>query len=80
MSEGESREPEPTSVVRPAVEVAIRLGAIALLVGWCLVIVAPFVDVVVCTKLVEHSTVVLLDAVQVDVLLLALQNLSSVKQ
>ena len=39
-----------------------------------------FVDVVVCTQLVEHSTVVLLNAVQVDVLLLALQNLSSVKQ
>lgn len=45
MSEGEPQE--PASVVRPAVEVAIRLGAIALLVGWCLVIVAPFVDVVV---------------------------------
>ncbi|MFO0688805.1 MAG: AI-2E family transporter [Myxococcota bacterium] len=34
-------------LIRNAVEVAIRLGAIALLVGWCLVIVAPFLGIVV---------------------------------
>ncbi|MBY0401146.1 AI-2E family transporter, partial [Myxococcota bacterium] len=34
-------------LIRSAVEVAIRLGAIALLVGWCLVIVAPFLGIVV---------------------------------
>ena len=39
--------PAPSTAVRSAVEVAIRLGAIALLVGWCLVIIAPFLDVVV---------------------------------
>ncbi len=33
--------------IRNAVEIAIRLGAIALLVGWCLLIVAPFLGVVV---------------------------------
>ena len=33
--------------VRTAVEIAIRLGAIALLVGWCLTIVAPFLGVVI---------------------------------
>lgn len=33
-------------LIRNAVEVAIRLGAIALLVGWCLVIIAPFLGVV----------------------------------
>ena len=32
--------------VRPAIEVSIRLGAIALLVGWCLLIVAPFLGIV----------------------------------
>ncbi len=37
----------PFAAVRPAVEVAIRLGAIALLVGWCLLLVAPFLNVVV---------------------------------
>ena len=35
------------SAVRTAVEIAIRLGAIALLVGWCLLIVAPFLGIVV---------------------------------
>ena len=34
-------------LIRDAVEVAIRLGALALLVGWCLVIVAPFLGIVV---------------------------------
>lgn len=45
--------PEPAAdadrvspAVRTAVEIAVRLGAIALLVGACLVIVAPFVGVV----------------------------------
>lgn len=33
--------------IRTAVEVAIRLGSIALLVGWCLLIVAPFLGIVV---------------------------------
>jgi predicted PurR-regulated permease PerM len=34
------------AVIRTAIEIAIRLGAIALLVGWCLLIVAPFLGVV----------------------------------
>lgn len=42
-----SAPPAPSTAVGAAVEVAIRLGAIALLVGWCLVIIAPFLDVVV---------------------------------
>ncbi len=33
--------------IRSAVEIAIRLGSIALLVGWCLLIVAPFLGIVV---------------------------------
>jgi predicted PurR-regulated permease PerM len=33
--------------VQTAIEVAVRLGAIALLVGWCLQIVAPFVGIVI---------------------------------
>ena len=51
-------EPVPTSpiaaassgssqTIRMAVEIAIRLGSIALLVGWCLLIVAPFLGIVV---------------------------------
>ncbi|MEZ4332760.1 MAG: AI-2E family transporter [Myxococcota bacterium] len=47
----EDRSTSPTrgtspQLIRSAVEVAIRLGAIALLVGWCLVIIAPFLGVV----------------------------------
>ena len=34
------------ALIRSAVEVAVRLGAIALMVGWCLVIVAPFLGIV----------------------------------
>ena len=45
--EGQDASTEATTPVRAAVEVAIRLGAIALLVGWCLVLVAPFLNVVV---------------------------------
>lgn len=42
-----SDETTPRSAaIRSAIEIAIRLGAIALLVGWCLVIVAPFLGVV----------------------------------
>jgi len=33
--------------IRSAIEVSIRLGAIALLVGWCLMIIAPFLGIVV---------------------------------
>lgn len=33
--------------IRTAVEISVRLGLIALLVGWCLQIVAPFVGIVV---------------------------------
>ena len=33
--------------IRMAVEIAIRLGVIALLVAWCLIIIAPFLRVVV---------------------------------
>lgn len=33
-------------LIRSAVEVAVRLGAIALMVGWCLVIIAPFLGIV----------------------------------
>lgn len=33
-------------LIRNAVEVAVRLGAIALMVGWCLVIIAPFLGIV----------------------------------
>lgn len=33
-------------LIRSAVEVAVRLGAIVLMVGWCLVIVAPFLGLV----------------------------------
>ena len=40
-------DPTPSSSVRTAIEVAIRLGAIALLVGWCLMIVAPFLGIVI---------------------------------
>jgi predicted PurR-regulated permease PerM len=50
MSEPESspQAPDATSTsIRTAVEVAIRLGVIALLVGWCLIIIAPFLRVVV---------------------------------
>lgn len=35
------------NAIRSAVEIAIRLGAIALLVGWCLMIIAPFLGIVV---------------------------------
>jgi predicted PurR-regulated permease PerM len=48
-----SRDPETRThaaspqLIRSAVEIAIRLGAIALLVGWCLLIIAPFLGVVV---------------------------------
>ncbi len=44
-TEGSAGESSPA--IRTAVEIAIRLGAIALLVGWCLTIVAPFLGVVV---------------------------------
>lgn len=37
---------EPTTPVRTAIEVSIRLGAIALLVAACLMIVAPFLGIV----------------------------------
>ncbi len=33
-------------LIRNAVEVTVRLGAIALMVGWCLLIVAPFLGIV----------------------------------
>jgi predicted PurR-regulated permease PerM len=33
-------------LIRSAVEVAVRLGAILLMVGWCLVIIAPFLGIV----------------------------------
>jgi predicted PurR-regulated permease PerM len=33
-------------LIRSAVEIAVRLGAIVLMVGWCLVIVAPFLGIV----------------------------------
>jgi len=33
--------------IRSAVEIAIRLGSIGLLVGWCLLIIAPFLGIVV---------------------------------
>lgn len=37
----------PTSpLIRSAVEIAVRLGAIALMVGWCLLIIAPFLGIV----------------------------------
>ncbi len=43
-------QPAPTAVspllIRSAVEIAIRLGAIILMVGWCLLIVAPFLGIV----------------------------------
>lgn len=45
-------EPQPGApmvsplVIRSAVEIAVRLGAIALMVGWCLLIVAPFLGIV----------------------------------
>lgn len=34
-------------LIRNAIEISIRLGAIALLVGWCLTIIAPFLGIVV---------------------------------
>lgn len=48
-SEPTDPSPSPPSppAIRSAVEIAIRLGAIALLVGWCLMIVAPFLGIVV---------------------------------
>jgi len=39
--------PVSPHLIRNAVEVAIRIGAIALLVGWCLVIIAPFLGIVI---------------------------------
>ncbi len=46
--EGPQPGPETTApAIRTAVEIAIRLGAIALLVGWCLMIIAPFLGIVV---------------------------------
>ena len=41
------RRPAPTpQLIRSAVEIAVRLGAIALMVGWCLAIIAPFLGIV----------------------------------
>ena len=35
-----------SQLIRNAVEIAVRLGAIVLMVGWCLLIVAPFLGIV----------------------------------
>jgi predicted PurR-regulated permease PerM len=35
-----------SQTIRSAVEIAVRLGAIALMVGWCLLIIAPFLGIV----------------------------------
>jgi predicted PurR-regulated permease PerM len=40
-------EAELTPAIRSAIEISIRLGAIALLVGACLMIIAPFMSIVV---------------------------------
>ncbi len=45
-SEPTELSPSP-HVIRNAVEISIRLGSIALLVGWCLMIIAPFLGIVV---------------------------------
>lgn len=49
---GATRAASP-QLIRNAVEIAIRLGAIALLVGWCLVIVAPFLGIVVWALIIS---------------------------
>lgn len=41
--------------IRMAVEIAIRLGVIALLVGWCLIIIAPFLRVVVWALIIATA-------------------------
>jgi len=47
-ADSEPTDPSPSPhAIRSAVEIAIRLGAIALLVGWCLMIIAPFLGIVV---------------------------------
>ena len=45
---GTAPPPTPPSpqLIRSAVEIAVRLGAIALMVGWCLLIIAPFLGIV----------------------------------
>ena len=47
MPAGDARSDATAPAVRNAVEIAIRLGAIALLVASCLMIIAPFVSIVV---------------------------------
>ena len=46
----------PASAIRTAVEIAIRLGAIALLVGWCLSIIAPFLGIVVWALIIAIAS------------------------
>jgi len=43
-------------LVRNAVEIAVRLGVIALLVGWCVVIIAPFLGIVVWALIIAIAT------------------------
>ena len=38
--------------MRRATEIAIRLGVLAIVVGWCLQIIAPFVGIVLCFLLI----------------------------
>jgi predicted PurR-regulated permease PerM len=45
-----------TEAVRTAVEIAIRLGVIVLIVGWCLQIVAPFLGVVVWALIIAIAS------------------------
>jgi len=47
---------EVTAGVQTSVEVAIRLGAIALLVGGCLIIVAPFAGIVIWALIIATAT------------------------
>ncbi|MGH0036625.1 MAG: AI-2E family transporter [Myxococcota bacterium] len=45
-----------SQAIRTAVEIAIRLGVILLIVGWCLQIIAPFVGIVIWAGIIAIAT------------------------
>lgn len=49
-------EAAASHAVRNVVEISIRLGAIALLVGWCLLIMAPFLGIVVWALIIAIAS------------------------
>ena len=51
-STGSGDDSTESPAIRNALEISIRLGAIAFLVGWCLLIIAPFLGIVVWSLII----------------------------